>query len=247
MKAFKSLETLINNGKTSGKAVIKRTSNKVSKEEPPKKRKRTETEETKTTNEDKNRKKRRLKPGTKALREIKTQQKTAQTKNAIAKKSFENMVRDVIKDVTPDGSNIRIGKKALDILQEVSEGYLVQCLSLGHTLDVEIGKRTSITKKGLKIGDTLLSKQHLLNNSVRSTDILGEFTEAFPKSSETSTKKRVYKKKKKSLLNKDDTKPKDMEDDQKDEKTEPSIDATAQEQNTAEDPIEAYPAVDSKI
>ena len=254
MKAFKNLETLIGKGKVSGKAVTKRkTVPKKKSVEDSKKRKREEVEknvtEDGTEKDEKVRKKRRLRPGTKALREIKNQQKTAQDKNAIAKKSFENLVREVIDEVTPDGSKMRIGQKALGILQEVAEGYLVQCLSLGHTLDIEIGKRSSITKKGVQSANTLLTKSHLLNNSVRSTDLLGEFTEAFPKG-EDSGKKRVYKKKKGKKGteetktagedNMDAEKGEGLEDGDKEKKRENSVDMTAQK-GEDDSPEEAVP------
>lgn len=256
IKAFKNLESLIHNGKVSGKPIPKRKTTKPKKTVADSKKRKRDVMEKEQANEgevvkgdEKTRKKRRLKPGTKALREIKKQQKTAQDKNAIAKKSFENLVRDVIGEITPEGTKYRIGKEALKILQEVSEGYLVQCLSLGHTLDIELGKRSSITKKGLKTANTLLTKQHLLNNSVRGTDLLGEFTEAFPKAQEGKTKKRVYKKKKDT-----NKKAKDEVDGatavaEGDTEREPSIEVTAQKGGDEEELVEAAPreeAVTSK-
>jgi histone H3/H4 len=228
MKAFKNLQSLIGGeGTPAQKTIRKKTASSKDTQPESGKRKRDPPAESTEGVNDQPRKKRRLKPGTKALREIKNQQKTAQDKNAIAKKSFDNVVREILNEVAPANSRYRIGSNALKILQEISEGFLVQCFSLGHSLDIEIGRRSSITKKGLKVANTLLTKPHLLNNTVRGTDILGEFTEGFPKIQTSKKKVRVFKKKKQSGEKRQTT-------EQEEEAPETSVEVTAMDQEEDE-------------
>jgi histone H3/H4 len=200
-KKLDELQKMVSNsGKVSGKTTTKKkkTSDSTKKVEVGTKRKRSEeTTEAGENEKAKVRKKRRFKPGTKALMEIRNQQKNAHLKGAIPKKSFENLVREILQDQSVNSNGkYRIGKEAVKLLQEISEGYLVQALSLGNTLDIEIGKRSGITRKSLLAANTMLSpqKQYLLNNTVRGTDLMGEYTMAFPK--EDAEKKRKYTKKK---------------------------------------------------
>ena len=71
-------------------------------------------------------KQRRYKPGTVALREIRKMQRS--TDLLMAKRPFQRLVRQVIREMAPAGIDMRIERKALQALQEASEAYLVEVL-----------------------------------------------------------------------------------------------------------------------
>ena len=89
------------------------------------------------------RKKRRLRPGTKALREIRHEQKS--TKLCIPKLPFQRVVREVVQELFP-GENIRFQSSALLALQTAAEAYLIEKLEDSNLCAIHAKRVTVMTK-----------------------------------------------------------------------------------------------------
>lgn len=68
-------------------------------------------------------KKRRWHPGTKAVMDIRRQQRTSSNTAAIPMAPFARLVRQIVHDHTHDGP-LRVNREAMEALQEASECYL---------------------------------------------------------------------------------------------------------------------------
>ena len=93
--------------------------------------------------ENKTRKKRRLRPGTKALREIRHEQKS--TKLCIPKLPFQRVVLEVVQELYP-GENIRFQSSALLALQTAAEAYLIEKLEDSNLCAIHAKRVTVMTK-----------------------------------------------------------------------------------------------------
>ena len=91
----------------------------------------------------------RLRPGTKALREVRKLQKT--THNVIPRVPFERLVRELLDDAN---GTARIRKQALRALQEAAESYVTDVLRQGNTYAIH-AKRTTLCTADLDF-----AKQH---------------------------------------------------------------------------------------
>ena len=81
----------------------------------------------------------RLRPGTKALREVRKLQKT--THMVIPRIPFERIVREVLQDFS---SNKRLSSGSIQALQEAAETYLTEMLREGNNYAIH-AKRTTVS------------------------------------------------------------------------------------------------------
>lgn len=90
-------------------------------------------------------------------------------------------MREVVDNVTPNKA-FRVSKNAFAILQEVCEGVMIERLSLGNTLAIELGGKRALTTKAFQVANTILDpeKQFLFNGTTRASDLLGKHEVAFP-------------------------------------------------------------------
>lgn len=92
-------------------------------------------------------KKRRYRPGTVALREIRTEQKSI--KLAIPKRCFQRVVREIVQE-KKGGEQTRFQKSAMEALQVASEDYLIRLFKDAGMLGLFSG-RLSIFAKDLQM------------------------------------------------------------------------------------------------
>jgi histone H3/H4 len=126
------------------------------------------------------RRKRRARSGRAALREMRKQQKVAHQKMAIRRAPFARLVKEVISGARTGSDDLRVTRSALNILQEVAEMHLINVLSVGQAATIELSKGTTLTARAVRIADTILTKPHMLSNSVRGTDLCGVWSPAEP-------------------------------------------------------------------
>ncbi|KAL0212231.1 hypothetical protein RCL1_005857 [Eukaryota sp. TZLM3-RCL] len=100
----------------------------------------------KTKRIDKIKKPHRHRPGTVALREIKTYQRS--TELFIRKLPFQRLVREIAADTT--GQAIRFQAKALEALQEAAEAYLVGLFEDTNLCAIH-AKRVTIMPKDMSL------------------------------------------------------------------------------------------------
>ena len=81
----------------------------------------------------------RLRPGTKALREVRKLQKT--THMVIPRIPFERIVREVLQDFS---GNKRLSSGSIQALQEAAETYLTEMLREGNNYAIH-AKRTTVS------------------------------------------------------------------------------------------------------
>lgn len=102
------------------------------------------------------RKKRRVRPGTKALREIRKYQKS--TDLIIPREAFSRLVREIAQDLRPH-SDLRFQASAITALQEASENFLVPLFSDAQLLAFH-GKRISVQAKDMQMVCRLRNNHH---------------------------------------------------------------------------------------
>jgi len=93
----------------------------------------------------KQRKKRRLHPGTRALREIRTYQKSTDT--LLRKLPFQRLVREVAQKFHPD---LRFQSSAIAALQEAAEAYMVGIFADANLCAIH-GRRVTIMQKDMQL------------------------------------------------------------------------------------------------
>lgn len=86
----------------------------------------------------------RLRPGTKALREVRKLQKT--THMVIPRIPFERIVRELLQDRR---SNTRLSSASIQALQEAAEMYLTEMLREGNNYAIH-AKRTTLSPADLQ-------------------------------------------------------------------------------------------------
>ena len=98
---------------------------------------------------------RRYHPGTLALREIKTQQKSVGL--LIPKRPFKRTVREFFQDYK---SGLRIAGDSLEVaLQEVSESLITKLVSDAQMCSIHAG-RIMVTKKDMQLARSILQKRN---------------------------------------------------------------------------------------
>jgi histone H3 len=85
--------------------------------------------------------KRRLRPGTKALREIRKFQQSSEF--VIKRAPFERLVREVSRDVKRD---VYWGGNSMDAMQEAAEAYLIFVLERANRIALHAGRTTLLRK-----------------------------------------------------------------------------------------------------
>ena len=93
-------------------------------------------------------KKHRYRPGTRALMQIRTYQKS--TMLLIPKLPFSRLIREIASDIIPRGSLLRFQSSALMALQEASEAYLVQLME-DTVLCAIHAKRVTIMPRDMRL------------------------------------------------------------------------------------------------
>ena len=96
------------------------------------------------------RRKRRFRPGTVALREIRTYQKS--TELLIRKIPFQRLVRQIVYDMK--GMDYRFQSTALLALQESAEDFLVNMFDQCNQIAIH-GKRQTVMPKDIRLWDRL--------------------------------------------------------------------------------------------
>lgn len=97
-------------------------------------------------------KKHRFRPGTVAMREIKKQQKNSDCL-AIPKSSFSRFVREITQNQTK-GDVIRYTSQALDIIQFITESFVIKLLVNANRLVVDYG-RVTMTSKDIQVSRSI--------------------------------------------------------------------------------------------
>lgn len=92
--------------------------------------------------------KKRARNGMKALQEIRQHQKT--THLLIRKAPFQRLVREILQEVTPAGSNYRLQSVALLALQEAAEHHLTGVFDDSQLLAIH-AKRITIFPRDMKL------------------------------------------------------------------------------------------------
>jgi histone H3 len=98
-------------------------------------------------------KSRRYRPGTKALRDIRRYQKSTET--LIRKLPFQRLVRAIAQDFHTD---LRFQQKAIEALQQASEGYIVGLFEDTNLLAIH-GKRVTIFPKDMQLARRIRSER----------------------------------------------------------------------------------------
>src|SRR3989338_6876085 len=101
-------------------------------------------------------KKKLVKPGAKALREIRQYQKS--TELLIRRRPFGRLVREVAQDYKSD---VRFQPNALSAIQEAAEAYLINLFSNTNLCAIH-AKRVTIMKKDMQLARRLLLSLHVL-------------------------------------------------------------------------------------
>lgn len=91
---------------------------------------------------EKKKRKHRFRPGTVALREIRTEQRS--TKIAIPKRCFQRVVREIVQEQKSDG--VRFRKDAMEALQIASEDYLAKLFKDAQMIGLHSGRLSLYAK-----------------------------------------------------------------------------------------------------
>ncbi len=106
-------------------------------------------------------KKHRFRPGTKALLDIKKQQK--QTNHGVPKACFVRLVRELFQDASTTGEGKKLEESAKNALQEAAEKELIDIFSLAQDLCIHAGRKM-VTAEDFKFATGL---QNARANAVR--------------------------------------------------------------------------------
>jgi histone H3 len=79
----------------------------------------------------------KFKPGTRALMNIRKQQKL--TEQAIQRAPFDRLVREIAQDFKTD---LRFQESAIDALQEATEAHAIDILELANRVAIHAGRET---------------------------------------------------------------------------------------------------------
>lgn len=103
--------------------------------------------------------KRRFRPGTVALRQIRTLQ--SNTNFLLPRLSFQRVVREIMQNLAAGGSRPaeRITHDALDALQVSSEQFLTDVMSNAQILTSELHKGRTLTAKSMRIAVTMMTSK----------------------------------------------------------------------------------------
>ena len=108
--------------------------------------------------------KRRAKNGSRAMAEIKFQQRNSANKSALAWAPFKRLVYEVAHEMDP---KLRFKKGAVEALREEAQAHLVRLFSVTNNMVRHVGKRAVIKPDDLKTADAMINRPDLYNAGIR--------------------------------------------------------------------------------
>ena len=112
---------------------------------------------------------RRYRPGTKALMEIRRQQKKSGESFAGGYAPMNRFIRELTRDMS-NGGDIRFSSKSINALIESSEELVIDIMRLANYFSVKIGKRKGISIEDYRLAAQVFLHPHSLRNGLESTE-----------------------------------------------------------------------------
>ena len=113
--------------------------------------------------------KRRAKNGTRAVREIKFEQRNSGQKNAMAWAPFKRLVYEVAHDIDP---KLRFKKAAVEALREEAQAHMVRLFSITNSMVLDRTTRKVINHKDLMVANAIAFRPEMWNAGIRDTGSL---------------------------------------------------------------------------
>lgn len=96
-------------------------------------------------------KKRRFKSGTRALMEIRKYQRS--DKPVVPRAPLKRLVLEILHELHPE---FRLSSVSVDALRDIAESEMTKTFSLASELDINIGRRKTLTAKAFKMAARLI-------------------------------------------------------------------------------------------
>lgn len=117
---------------------------------------------------DPSKKKRKLKSGTKALRDIRKIQKS--DKPVLPRAPFKRLIKEIMDAREP---GMRITSSAVDALREQAEQQLTAIFSLAQALEIDVGHRITLSPKTYRVAVNLMMSDYLVSTGRGGVSLTG--------------------------------------------------------------------------
>ena len=105
--------------------------------------------------------KRRMKPGRRALVDIRKAQKS--DKIVLLRAPMKRLFQEIMHDVGP--TDLRISAKAIDVLLEIAQNQGTQVFNLANSLVCDLTKKVTVDDNAFRMASNLMLKPHMYHES----------------------------------------------------------------------------------